>query len=115
MPCAWSPLCYQERNSQLAISGPMSFGRNSELDKNEISAAVKSFILGKFLPTESPDSLDDSRALISHGVLDSLATVQLVSFLEDNFHINVQADEINIDNLDTISDIASFVATKLNQ
>jgi len=82
------------------------------LDKRDIGKAVKDFILKEFLPEEDPNNLNDSTPLISGGVLNSLATLQLVTFLEDTFDINVSAREVGIDYMDTIEDIVTFVLSK---
>ena len=52
--------------------------------------------------------------LISGGILDSLATLKLVSFLEEQFGFEIQPHEVSSDNLNTISDIAHFVSTKVS-
>ncbi len=53
----------------------------------EIKSTVKSYILSEFLPGEVPESLSDSTELITNRILDSLATLKLVSFLEQRFRI----------------------------
>ena len=50
--------------------------------------------------------------LISGGVLNSLATLQLVTFLEDTFGVEIKAREVGIDNMNTLDDIASLVLSK---
>ena len=79
---------------------------------DEIKAIVKSYLLEEFLPGESPDALDDSTPLLSSGILDSLSTIKLVSFLEERFGVEFEAHEISRDNLDTLDLIASIVAAK---
>ena len=44
---------------------------------------LKQFILREFLPGEDPNELEESTPLVSTGILDSLATLKLVTFLED--------------------------------
>jgi acyl carrier protein len=73
---------------------------------------VKAFILKEFLPGERPEALTESTPLITGGILDSLATLKLVSFLEDNFSIQLQAHEVRVDTLDTISRIDNLVRSK---
>ena len=51
---------------------------------------IKNYILQEFLPGEDPDELTDSTPLISSGILDSLATLRLVSFLEEEYQIEIQ-------------------------
>lgn len=79
----------------------------------EIGNKVKEFIMNEFLPGEDPDQLSDSSPLISGGILDSLATLKVVSFLEDSFSIKVQPHETDEDNFGTISDIVKLVQSKL--
>jgi acyl carrier protein len=74
--------------------------------------AIKAYILQDFLPGENPDALTDDTPLITGGILDSLATLQLVAFLEEKYGIEVQAHEADVDHLNTISDIAALVHTK---
>lgn len=79
----------------------------------ETKIAIKRYILDEFLPGENPDELTDSTALITGGILDSLATLKLVAFLESHFSIQVEPHETAVDYLDTIPDIATLVHSKL--
>ena len=78
----------------------------------EIKSEVKTYILEEFLPGEAPDALTDSTQLITHGVLDSLATLKLVSFVEQKYGIAVDAHEVNIDYLNTLPDIVMLIQAK---
>ncbi|MGF1607825.1 MAG: acyl carrier protein [Kiloniellales bacterium] len=82
------------------------------MDMPAIKDEVRQYILKEFLPGESADSLQDTIELISSGILDSLATLKLVAFLEETYGINVQPHELDADNLNTIAHIADFVASK---
>lgn len=75
-------------------------------------STVKDYILHEFLPGENPEALTDSTPLISGGVLDSLATLKLVSFLEEKFGIQIEAHEADVEHLNTIADIAALVQAK---
>ena len=78
-----------------------------------IKANVKAFILKEFLPGARPGELTDSTPLISGGILDSLATIKLLAFLEETYGMTFDAAEADVDNLNTVSDIAALVARKL--
>ena len=80
---------------------------------DSINGAVKAFILKEFLPGENPDELTESTPLITGGILDSLATLKLVAFLEEHYGITVKAHEADVDNLNTLADIARLVQSKL--
>jgi acyl carrier protein len=79
---------------------------------NPIVDAVRTFILDEFLPGEDPSQLTETTPLISGGILDSLATIKLVTFLEERFKITIQAHEADADHMDTLADIAKLVASK---
>ena len=79
----------------------------------ETKKTIKDYILKEFLPGENPEDLTDSTALSTGGVLDSIATLKLVRFLEEQFGIQVEAHEADVDHLNTISDIANYVRLKL--
>ena len=76
---------------------------------------IRTFVLSQYLPGESPENLKDDLPLRSSGILDSLATIRLISFLEEHYGIEVEAHETDIDNFDRIQDIAAFVDRKLAQ
>ena len=58
---------------------------------DEIRLAVHDYILREFLPGEDADELTGDTPLISGGVLDSISTLKLVSFIEDHFNVTVEA------------------------
>lgn len=80
--------------------------------QSEIKAIVKDYILSEFLPGESSDSLDDTTPLITGGVLDSIATVKLIAFLEEQFGVQIEPHEMNPDYLDYLPDIAALVVAR---
>ena len=79
----------------------------------DVKKTIKEFILKEFLPGEDPEQLTDSTPLITGGILDSLASLKLMDFLEEQFRIETEAHEVNEDHLDSLADIANFVESKL--
>jgi aryl carrier-like protein len=49
---------------------------------HNIDQTVKDFILAEFLPGEDPSQLTDATPLVTSGILDSIATMKLATFLE---------------------------------
>jgi acyl carrier protein len=82
------------------------------MDKQDITALVKTFVLNEFLPGEDPAALTDTTPLMTTGILDSIAVLKVVTFLENEFHITIEPHEAVVDNLNTISDIARLVMSK---
>jgi acyl carrier protein len=79
----------------------------------EIRETVIRYILTEFLPGEDPSELGDDVPLISGKILDSIAALKLVAFLEGRFGIEVEAHEADFDNLDSVGRIVRFVQSKL--
>ena len=73
---------------------------------------IKNFIIKEFLPGEDPSELTDTTPLITGGVLDSIATLKLVMFIEERYGISLQAHEVDAEHLDTISQIAQLIRSK---
>ena len=82
-------------------------------DTETIKSKIKEFILTEYLPGESSEALTDDTELVTHGVLDSLSTLQLVTYLEKEYSISVEAHEVNTDNLNTLPALANLVSSKL--
>jgi acyl carrier protein len=78
----------------------------------DIQDTLKQFILQEFLPGEDPNELTDTTPLITGGVLDSIATLKLVMFIEERFGITLQAHETDPDYLDTIALISNTILAK---
>lgn len=78
----------------------------------EIESAVKTFVLNEFLPGEDPSALTDSTPLITTGILDSIAVLKLVTFLESHFGITLEAHETDAERLNTVADITRLVVAK---
>ena len=79
---------------------------------NDIANTIRDFILKQYLPGESPENLRDDMPLRSSGVLDSLATLSLISFIEEQYKIEVEAHETDVDNFDRIADMVKFIERK---
>lgn len=78
----------------------------------DIQATVKQYILDQFLRDANPDDLTPETPLIAGGILDSLATVRLAAFLEDHFGIQLEAYDVNEENLGSLAQIAALVRRK---
>ena len=79
-----------------------------------IKDTVRTFILERYLPGESPENLTDDTPLRSGGILDSMATLALVNFLEERFKIQIEAHETGVETFDRLDDIAGMVQRKMS-
>jgi len=81
-------------------------------DQSPAMNVVKSFILKEFLPGEDPANLMPTTPLMSTGILDSLATLKLISSLEQEFDIQIEAHEADEEHLETLEAICKLVDSK---
>jgi acyl carrier protein len=79
---------------------------------NDVQDAVHAYIMREFLPGEDPSELTNDTPLITGGILDSISTLKLVSFLEDNFAVTIEAHEAGVEHLDSVGQIARLIAEK---
>ena len=79
----------------------------------ETKQAVKEYILSEFLQGVTPEEITDATPLITGGILDSIATLQLVTFLEERYGIRIEAYEADVEHLNTIVDIAKLIQSKM--
>jgi acyl carrier protein len=82
------------------------------MNETEIKSAIKTFLLNEFLPGEDPAALTDATALVTTGILDSIAVLKVVTFLESQFGITLEAHETGVENLNTLADITRLVMSK---
>lgn len=78
-----------------------------------IASTIRAYILDAFLPGAEASELTDDLSLISTGILDSLATVRLVAYLEEQYRIEIAAHEATADHLDSVAQIVQLVREKL--
>ncbi len=79
---------------------------------DSVTSTIKDFIMKEFLPGENPDELTETTPLISGGILDSIATLKLVMFLEERFSVSFEPHEIDKGNLDDLAKIARLIRSK---
>ncbi|HYR36346.1 MAG TPA: acyl carrier protein [Burkholderiales bacterium] len=81
--------------------------------KHDISLAVRRFIGENFLFRDDGDAITHDASLLDAGIIDSTGVLELVSFLEATFGIEVHDDEMLPENLDSIRAISNYVSRKL--
>lgn len=78
----------------------------------DIKGAVKEYILEEFVP-EGDIEVEDDTNLLEEEVVDSLGIFTLVSFIESKFGVSIDAEEVNLDNFETLTTITNLVDSKL--
>jgi acyl carrier protein len=76
-----------------------------------VQERVRAFILESFYVSD-PQELTDEISLIDSGYIDSTGMMEIILFLEGEYAIQITDRETVPENLETIAQIAAFVARK---
>jgi acyl carrier protein len=70
-----------------------------------------------FLKSSAPKgvSFTDSDNLLTKGVIDSLRMLDMISFLEENYHIKIDEDELMPENFESVDAITRFVEQRIKE
>ena len=73
-------------------------------------------IIRGFLTNELmvPDKIENTTLLFDEGFIDSNAMVELLTFLEKEFSLQITPFDVSLDNFGSISRIENFLKKKLN-
>ncbi len=74
--------------------------------------AVEQFIVDEILLGNRSVLADPDQDLVSAGILDSLALLRLVVFIEEKLGLSVADGDIVVDNFKTVNRINSFIENK---
>lgn len=73
--------------------------------------ALRKFVVENYLfGREGAFSDDDS--LLEKGIIDSTGVLELVAFIEENYNVHVEDNELLPENLDSINKLARFLDRK---
>ena len=77
-----------------------------------IESTVAAYLEREGLLATPLADLTPTTPLITSGLLDSMATLELLNFLEQEFQVQFEAYELTPEYMDTMSDIARLVQSK---
>lgn len=74
-------------------------------------SSIKNFIRTELIYDEEKD-FDENTNLIERGIVDSMSLVRLISFLEENYKIQVQDEDIVPENFSSLNKISGFITER---
>jgi acyl carrier protein len=77
-----------------------------------IRQQIRDFITANFLFGQGAETLVDDQSFLETGVIDSTGVLELISFLEQQFEIAVEDQEVVPANLDSVSQLVDFIQRK---
>ncbi len=75
---------------------------------------VRQFIKSNFLFDENAE-LSDQKSLLGSGVIDSTGVLELIAFLEQEYHVKFRDSDLVVENFDTVEKIANFIVRKTGE
>lgn len=72
---------------------------------------IKNFVIENFLFGNS-DGLNNDTSFLEEGIIDSTGVLELITYLEEEFSIKVNDEELIPENLDSIEKVAVFLEKK---
>ncbi|MBN2412645.1 acyl carrier protein [candidate division KSB1 bacterium] len=73
---------------------------------------IRSFIFKNFMFNDNSRVLKDNESFLNSGIIDSTGVLELVSFVEETFNIQVNDDELIPENLDSVIQLVQFIQNK---
>jgi acyl carrier protein len=73
---------------------------------------IREFIVENFL-YGSDENLQDDTSFLEEGIIDSTGVLELVEFLEEEFEISVDDEELIPENLDSINNVGAYLKRKI--
>jgi acyl carrier protein len=82
-----------------------------QLQTTEIEQEIRNYLTEEFLFGRS-ETLDDDTPLLGN-VIDSQGVIEVVSFVQQHFKIEVEDEDVTTDNLATLKSVVALVEKKL--
>jgi len=80
---------------------------------DSIYEPIKQFIIENVILKDESGVITDELNLREMGILDSLSTLSLISFIERNFDLTLEPEDVEESNFYSIASIANFVRSRV--
>lgn len=73
---------------------------------------IEKYLLSNHLSESVRERIDPGESLFALGVLDSLRFLQLIAFVQDEFSVTIDDDDVVSENFETLDAIAALILRK---
>jgi acyl carrier protein len=84
------------------------------MNEHNVLEQARNFVVENFMYMRKVKTIGDDESLLRTGVISSLGMMEVVEWVESNFGVSVDPNEITEQNFDTLRGIARFVSSKAN-
>jgi acyl carrier protein len=92
---------------------PVCWAYNGEKTVNNTQELLKEFIAREFLH-DKPVSTLNGQNLVEEGIIDSLAILMLINYIENQFSVMIQPEDVVLENFETIEAISRLIEQRSN-
>lgn len=78
----------------------------------ETKAKLREFITENFLFGSDEEGFEDDDSFLDNGIIDSTGVLELVSYIEEEFDMEVLDEELVPDNFDSLNKLVSYIESK---
>ena len=76
---------------------------------------LRDYIVENFLFGDTETEFSDTDSFMEKGIIDSTGILEVITYIEENFNIKIEDHELIPENLDSISNIVSFIDRKVKE
>lgn len=79
-----------------------------------IEEVIKEYTITHFLAGDKSKKIGKDDSFLENDLIDSTGVLELVAFIEENFDIRVEDEELIPENLDSINRLVFYIQSKKN-
>ena len=79
----------------------------------DIKKNMREFITENFLAMAGLSAFEDSDSFMESGMIDSTGILVMMEYVENTFKIKIEDEEVVPENLDSLSNLTSFIEGKI--
>jgi len=80
--------------------------------QDEMKNKLREFIKETFLIGTDFDTVEDNDSFMEKEIIDSTGVLELTAFVETDFNITIEDEEMVPENLDSIEKLTAFISSK---
>ena len=103
-----------EVNSFTTAGNELDVRFNGEKKMAENINKIRGFIFDNFLFDAEDEALKNDTSFLEEGIIDSTGVLELVDWLEEEFSISVEDDELIPENLDSVNLLSAYIIKKMS-
>ena len=91
--------------------------QTEQVTQKDVKSTVKDFIVKNFLfgNSSEEDTFADEDSFLENGIIDSTGVLELIEFIEEQYTVKAEDDELVPDNFDSLSNVTRYIMRKLGK